>query len=115
MLYFSKLRIIFVSLITLFFVFVTSNNILNHENKFFKKKINLGLDLLGGSYLLLEIDNTPVIVQRLQNTTTLLKTFFKENNIKIKNLSLIDQKIKFTVDEVTAFGGGVIKYNEFRS
>ena len=100
MLYFSKLRIIFVSLITLFFVFVTSNNILNHENKFFKKKINLGLDLLGGSYLLLEIDNTPVIVQRLQNTTTLLKTFFKENNIKIKNLSLIDQKIKFTVDEV---------------
>ena len=31
------------------------------------KKINLGLDLQGGSYLLLEIDNTPIILQNLQS------------------------------------------------
>ena len=98
MLYFSKLRIIFISFITLFFIFVASNNLLSSDNKFFDKKINLGLDLQGGSYLLLEIDNTPVIEQKLQNITTLIKTYFKDNNIRIGNLNLDKQKITFTVD-----------------
>jgi protein-export membrane protein SecD len=99
MLYFSKLRIIFISIITLFFVFISSNNILNLDNSFFYKKINLGLDLQGGSYLLLEIDNTPVIDQKLQNKTTLIRAYFKDKNIRIKNLILENQKITFTVDE----------------
>ena len=99
MLYFSKLRILFVSIITLFFVFVSCNNIINSDKRFLDKKINLGLDLQGGSYLLLEIDNNPVIEQRLQNTTTLLRAYFKENNIRIGNLILENQKIKFTVDK----------------
>ena len=38
----------------------------NSKNWFLNKKINLGLDLQGGSYLLLEIDNKPVVVQKLQ-------------------------------------------------
>ena len=78
MLYFSKLRIIFIFLITVFFIFIASNNILSVDRKFFDKKINLGLDLQGGSYLLLEIDNTPVIEQRLQNTTSLIRSYFKD-------------------------------------
>ena len=98
MLYFSKLRIILVTLISLFFIFAASNNILHPDKRFFDKKINLGLDLLGGSYLLLEIDNTPVIEQKLQNTITILKTYFKDKKIKIKNLVLDNQKIKFDVD-----------------
>ena len=67
MLYFSKLRIIIVSFITLFFIFFASSNLFNFSNNLLNKKINLGLDLQGGSYLLLEIDNTPVIEQKLQN------------------------------------------------
>ena len=78
MLYFSKLRIIFVFLISLFFIVISSNNFLGTGNKLFNKQINLGLDLQGGSYLLLEIDNSPVIEQKLQNTATLIKTYFKE-------------------------------------
>ena len=99
MLYFSKLRIIFISLITIFFTFVASNNVLSPDKRFFDKKINLGLDLQGGSYLLLEIDNTPVVEQRLQNTTTLLRAYFKDKNIRIGNLKLDNQKIKFSVAE----------------
>jgi preprotein translocase subunit SecD len=56
------------------------------------KKINLGLDLQGGSYLLLEIDNTPVIEQKLQNLTITIRNYFKEKNIRINNLKLF--KIK---------------------
>ena len=99
MLYFSKLRIILISLITTFFIFISFNNFFNPENKFFDKKINLGLDLQGGSYLLLEIDNTPVIEQKLQNTTSLIRTYFKDKNIRIGNLNLNNQKITFTAGE----------------
>jgi protein-export membrane protein SecD len=98
-LYFSKLRIIYIFLATLFFVFIASNNILSSDNRFFDKKINLGLDLQGGSYLLLEIDNTPVIEQKLQNITTLIRSYFKDNNIRIGNLNLDNQKITFNVNE----------------
>jgi protein-export membrane protein SecD len=98
-LYFSKLRIIFISLLTLFFIFVASNNIYSLDKRFFDKKINLGLDLQGGSYLLLEIDNSPVIEQKLQNTTSLIRTYFKDKNIRIGNLKLVNQKIFFTVKD----------------
>ena len=99
MLYFSKLRIIFISIICLFFIFIASNNLFSPDKRFFDKKINLGLDLQGGSYLLLEIDNTPVIEQKLQNTTSTIRTYFKEKGIRIGNLNLSNQKITFTVED----------------
>ena len=99
MLYFSKLRIIFISLITIFFIFFASSNIFKFSNDLIKKKINLGLDLQGGSYLLLEIDNTPVIEQKLQNLTITIRNYFKEKNIRINNIKIKNQKIFFSVDE----------------
>jgi protein-export membrane protein SecD len=99
MLYFSKLRIIFVSIFCLFFIFVASNNLLHQDSRFIDKKINLGLDLQGGSYLLLEIDNAPVIEQKLQNTSTLIRSFFKEKNIRISNLNLTNDKLSFSVED----------------
>ncbi|PDH20523.1 MAG: protein translocase subunit SecD [Pelagibacterales bacterium MED-G42] len=99
MLYFSKLRIIIVSLISLFFILFASSNFFKTSNELLNKKINLGLDLQGGSYLLLEIDNTPVIDQKIQNLTIVIKNYFKEKNIRINNIKLINQKISFSVDE----------------
>ena len=99
MLYFSKLRIIFISLLSLFLILFASSNLLKLDNKFLNKKINLGLDLQGGSYLLLEIDNAPLIEQKLQNLTITIKNYFKEKDIRIKNVSLENQKISFLVDE----------------
>ncbi len=99
MLYFSKLRIFFIFLISLFFISVASLNFFKLENSFFAKKINLGLDLQGGSYLLLEIDNSPVIDQKLQNFTINIKNFLKEKKIRISNLKLLDQSLIFNVDD----------------
>ena len=59
MLYFSKLRIVFITIFSLLFVLIASSNLFKFDDSFFDKKINLGLDLQGGSYLLLEIDNEP--------------------------------------------------------
>ncbi len=99
MLYFSKLRIIFISLICIFFILTSLNNLLGADKRFFNSKINLGLDLQGGSYLLLEIDNNPVIEQKLQNFSVLIRSYFKDKNIRVANINIKDQKIIFTVDD----------------
>jgi len=52
-LYFSKLRIAFILLVSIILTFFTLSNFTNFENNIIDKKINLGLDLQGGSYLLL--------------------------------------------------------------
>ena len=75
MLYFSKLRITLVSLVTLFFIYFALSNFQDPDNSFISKRINLGLDLQGGSYLLLEIDNEPVEIQNYKIPLLLLGTF----------------------------------------
>ena len=99
MLYFSKLRILSITLISLFFIIIASSNLFKIDNAFFNKKINLGLDLQGGSYLLLEIDNSPVIEQKLQNLSITIRNYFKDQNVKIKSLKISNQTITFSVDE----------------
>jgi len=97
-LYFSKLRILFITLFSLLFIVIASSNLIKVDDNFFSKKINLGLDLQGGSYLLLEIDNAPVIEQKLQNLTTTIRNYFKDQNIKINNIKIEDEKIFFNTD-----------------
>ena len=99
MLYFSKLRLISVTIVSIFFIFISFSNFFNFESNLFNKKINLGLDLQGGSYLLLEIDNKPVIEQKLQNLTVTIRNHFKKKDIRIKDLKLSDQKLSFSVDQ----------------
>ena len=93
MLYFSKIRISLIVLFTIIFTIFALSNFINIGEKIFKKKINLGLDLQGGSYLLLEIDNKPVIEQKLQNTLLVLRKYFKDKNIKYQNLKIRKKSI----------------------
>tara|TARA_B100000965_G_scaffold373749_1_gene364427 strand:+ start:316 stop:1881 length:1566 start_codon:yes stop_codon:yes gene_type:complete len=99
-LYFSKLKIISVLIFTIFVSFFTISNFIKIDNVLFKRNINLGLDLQGGSYLLLEIDNSPVVLQKLQNKLSSLKKFLKDKNIRSTNFKIIDNtKISFVTDE----------------
>ena len=100
MLYFSKIKIILIVIATVIFTYLTASNFFKFDNNFLDKKINLGLDLQGGSYLLLEIDNKPVITQRLQNKLTSLRKYFKKENINFKNLKIINnEKISFELNQ----------------
>ena len=98
MLYFSKLRLVLICLISLFFVFISLSNFLKFDG-IINKKINLGLDLQGGSYLLLEIDNNPVIERKLQNLSITLRQYLKEKRININNLEITDQIILLSADQ----------------
>jgi len=98
-LYFSKIKIISIIIITVIFAYLTTSNFFKFDDDLLKKKINLGLDLQGGSYLLLEIDNSPVITQRLQNKLSSLRKYFKTESINYKNLKIInDETISFELD-----------------
>ena len=95
MLYFSKLRIISVFIFTIVISYFALSNFLKFDDNFFSKNINLGLDLQGGSYLLLEIDNKPVVTQKLQSKIIEFKKYFKEKNLILKNFSIKENSIIF--------------------
>jgi len=97
-LYFSKLKIFIIYFIIIFLSFFSLTNFINYkDNSILSKKVNLGLDLQGGSYLLLEVDSKPVINQKLQNKLISLRKNLKQKNIKYKNLKLQDAKITFKI------------------
>jgi preprotein translocase subunit SecD len=51
---FSKIKVILIYFFFLFFAFFSLLNLQDSNDSFLNKKVNLGLDLQGGSYLLLE-------------------------------------------------------------
>ena len=78
MLYFSKLKLFTIYFIIIILSLFSLSNLTNfNENIPVSKKINLGLDLQGGSYLLLEVDSKPIIEQNLQNKVVNLRKYFK--------------------------------------
>jgi protein-export membrane protein SecD len=94
-LYFSKLRVFSVLIFTLIISYFAFSNFLKFDDDYFSKNIKLGLDLKGGSYLLLEIDNKPVITQKLQSKLLELKKFFKEKKLILRNFSVDQNSIIF--------------------
>ncbi len=100
MLYFSKLKLIILYFIIILLSLFSFLNFVESQNHIFlSKKINLGLDLQGGSYLLLEVDSKPLVKQKLQSKLLILRKSLKEKNIKYKNLKLYDDFISFNVSE----------------
>ena len=67
MLNFSKINIFLIYLVFLFISFFSILNFQNQTDPLIDKKVNLGLDLQGGSYLLLEINSDPLIKEKIQS------------------------------------------------
>ena len=94
MLKFSKINILTTALLSILVIFFTLSNFTTFDDEYLNKKINLGLDLQGGSYLLLKIDNDPVVIKELQNKAVSIKTIFNCNVNVTKYFQLeIDSRI----------------------
>ena len=78
MLNFSKIKIALIYLIFSFVAIFSLSNFNNFNYIFFDKKVNLGLDLQGGSYLLLEVDSSPTIESITQSYTHMLEEKIRE-------------------------------------
>ena len=98
MLYFTKLNVVITYCFIILISFFTFSNFLSNENNIVNKKINLGLDLQGGSYLLLEMDIDPIVLQKLQNKLIPLKKNLINNKIKFKNIKISEEKINLEIE-----------------
>jgi preprotein translocase subunit SecD len=60
-------------------------------------KINLGLDLQGGSHLLLEVDFDTYVKYQLANLANMLRKSFRDEKLGYKNLNIKNQILNFEV------------------
>ncbi len=103
MLNFSKINIVLIYLV--FFV-ISFFSILNFQNKnetLIDKKVNLGLDLQGGSYLLLEINSDPLVKEKIQSKVIPLKKLLKDNNLNYSNFKINEKNLTFSIDNIEKF------------
>ncbi|MGC6536462.1 MAG: protein translocase subunit SecD [Candidatus Puniceispirillaceae bacterium] len=64
------------------------------------KSINLGLDLQGGSHLLLQVDSEAVQTERLESIGENLRLSLREARIRFKDLNVADQRLSFALRNV---------------
>ena len=103
MLNFSKINIFFIYFIFFFISLFSIFNFQSNENLLIDKKVNLGLDLQGGSYLLLEIDSNPLIKEKIQSKVIPIKKLLKKNNLKYSNFKIEDNNFTLTLSDIEKF------------
>ena len=99
MLNFSKIKITFIYLTFFLISIFCILNFFQSEEYFFKKKINLGLDLQGGSYLLLEVDSSPLQKRHLQAKVIPLKKKLIEKKINYREFKINEKEINFEISK----------------
>jgi len=95
---FSKINIFLIYLIFIFLAFFSTLNLQNTNDPLINKKVNLGLDLQGGSYLLLEINSDPLVKEKIQSKVIPLKRLLKDNNLDYTNFKISENNLTFSIN-----------------
>ena len=67
-------------------------------NWYLDNRLNLGLDLQGGSYLLLEVQTDVLIEEEFENFSDTVRIIARENRVKINDIERIDEELKVRFD-----------------
>jgi len=100
---FSKINTLIIYLIFFLVAVFTSLNFQNEKNLYIDKKINLGLDLQGGSYLLLEINSDTLVQEKIQDKVIPIKKLLKENNIDYSNFKINNKSLSVDISNLDKF------------
>jgi preprotein translocase subunit SecD len=65
------------------------------------RSVNLGLDLRGGSYLLMKVETDVVVKERVEGLTDLVRTAMRGSGIKRRNMRVADLGISFKLDDAS--------------
>ena len=103
MLNFSKINVLIIYFLFIFIAVFSFLNLQNESDKFIKKKINLGLDLQGGSYLLLEINSDSLVKEKIQSKVIPIKKLLKDNEINYKNFKIDENSLSLSIDNFEKF------------
>jgi len=100
---FSKINVLTIYLLFFTISFFSLLNFQNKNNQIIEKKINLGLDLQGGSYLLLEINSENLIQEKIQSKVIPLKKLLKDNGINYNNFKINNKNLSLSLDNIEKF------------
>lgn len=109
MLYFARWKIAVILMLLISSAYFAAPNLLSDATLarlpdwMPKQRINLGLDLQGGSHLLLEVDVQAVINERLQSLTEEVRTALRKERIGYKKLGIRDGVLQIQVREAGQF------------
>ncbi len=103
MLNFSKINIFIIYLIFIVIATFSFLNLQEKDNRILEKKINLGLDLQGGSYLLLEINSDSLVKEKIQSKVIPIKKLLKDNQINYNDFKISDKNLSLQLDNIEKF------------
>ena len=103
MLNFSKINILIIYLIFFIVALFSVLNLQKEDNQIIAKKINLGLDLQGGSYLLLEINSDTLVEEKIQSKVIPIKKLLKDNNLSYSNFKINNKTLILNINDIDKF------------
>ena len=103
MLNFSKINIILIYLIFFLISIFSVLNFQNKDNLILDKKVNLGLDLQGGSYLLLEINSDSLVEEKIQSKVIPIKKLLRENKLNYTDFKINKKNLTFKINDLEKF------------
>ena len=100
----SKSRVITILAICLIGVFFAMPNVISNKDKLpaWWQPVNLGLDLQGGSNLLLEVKLDETLKERMASVEDSVRQILRENKIRYKNLSSSENGVKAVIENAGA-------------
>ncbi|NKN36357.1 protein translocase subunit SecDF [Agrobacterium sp. a22-2] len=105
MLYFSRWKTVLIWLAVLLSVLVAVPNLFSDEQlKGFPswlptKKVTLGLDLQGGSHIMLKIESSDIVKERLETTVGDIRNSLREAGIRYTGLSGVGQAVQVRITD----------------
>ena len=103
MLNFSKINILIIYLTFFIIAIFSVLNFQKKDNQFIDKKINLGLDLQGGAYLLLEINSNSLVKEKIQSKVIPIKKLLKDNELNYSDFIINDRDLSFRINNKEKF------------
>ena len=103
MLNFSKINILLIYIIFFLISIFSVLNFQNNNNIILDKKVNLGLDLQGGSYLLLEINSDSLVEEKIQSKVIPIKKLFREKNLSYTDFKINKKNLTLKMNDLEKF------------
>ncbi|MBY0431389.1 MAG: protein translocase subunit SecD [Rhodospirillales bacterium] len=105
MLYFSRLKTALIGLVCLLGVLLSLPNIIKPgvlPAWIPQSRLHLGLDLQGGSYLLMQVDTNAMLRERLESTVESVRSGLREAKLIYHDLRAADGAVTFTLGDPSA-------------
>lgn len=105
MLYFSRWKTVFIWLSVAISAFIASSNLFSEDQLqgmpswYSHNKVTLGLDLQGGSHIMLKIERSDIVKERLETIVGDVRTQLRDKNVRYSGLSGTGQTVQVRITD----------------